>query len=277
MKVSDLSKYFFFLSLGLVIFGWGLAAERYKVFPSAVIARAQLALEALRKSRDASDIESDRYATRMSSEPLSAPRARRLAGNAGDNELILVAGGPDHLTELNPDGGCLAWIIDREGTVQHVWRNDLKQQRALCEEAQVSIAPGKSSVQVFPMGMHLYENGELLVTFIARGTFPYALALVKFDPDSQVVWTLPRRNHHWFSVDETGFIHVPYQDVSDAPYRLGESALMLTAEGDKIFNEGIMVVDPNGRVVEEFSLLDALVESGYPALFDKGKSDDVPT
>lgn len=273
MKISDLNKYFFLLSLGMLMFGWGFAAERYKIFPARQILQAKMAFDALRQSNDPSETEPDKYSVRKSSEPLKAPRARQLRGDSDPAERILVAGGAEVLSELHADGGCLAWVMDRTGQVRHFWRNDLAQQDSLCVDAKVSLSPVRTPHRMFPMGMHLSETGDLLVALHALEAFPYGVALVKYDADSQVVWTLPRNNHHWFSVDSEGRIHVPYQTVRKTPVALGDSGNFIETRSGQTYDEGIMVVDPQGKVLEQFSVLDALIESGYISLFAGPRQD----
>lgn len=273
MNLSNLGKYLFFASVALAIFGWGMATAIFKFFPYNVVKEAHLAFAALRQSQAAAESDPDRYDTRQSSEPISRPRGRWLVSGEraeGSDDLILISGGPEFLADQYPPEGCLAWITDREGNVRHAWKLDRAFEDAIAQEAGIVLPPQATRAYVVPVGLHLFDNGDLLAAFHTRSGFPYQTGIAKFDRESRLLWKVARNNHHWFSVDDAGRIYVPYQKLRDAPVRLGETRIHLAADGGKVYDEGIMVLDPDGRIVEEFSVLDALIDSGYVALF-KGK------
>lgn len=273
MNSNRIGKLLFFASAALLIFGWGMATAIFKFFPYGVVKEAHLAFAALRQSQTAAESDPDRFDTAQSTEPISGPRGRWLvAGERGDrsDELILISGGPEFLAEQFPPEGCLAWITDRSGKVRHAWKLKREFEDAIVHEAGVVLPPQAPRAQTVPVGVHLFENGDLLATFHTRSGFPYQTGIAKFDRESRLLWKVPRNNHHWFSVDEQGHIHVPYQRLREAPIPLGGTRIQLVAEEGKIYDEGIMVLDPEGQIIEEFSVLDSLVDSGYIALF-KGK------
>ena len=79
--------------------------------------------------------------------------------DTGDDNLFLVAGGPGYLTSVHPEG-CVAWLMDRQGTVRHVW----KYAPELWDDLEkVAIATTTPDFRVF--GLHLYDDGSLLTTF----------------------------------------------------------------------------------------------------------------
>ena len=73
----------------------------------------------------------------------------------------------------------------------------------------------------YPIGFHLFKNGDLLVNYQARNTFPFGVGLAKFDKDSNLLCKKEGVSHHWFSIDEKGFIYVPTLDILDSPIYLG--------------------------------------------------------
>lgn len=273
---ANASKYFFFASVGLAIFAWGVATARYGIFPNSVIERAKIGIEALRESTRDARLDRDRFEKPETDEPLSGPRGRWLvADHATDpeHELILLAGGTRFLDELHPPDGCMAWISDRKGNVQHVWKGDQTFYDTIVQESGCVFPLMSGIPNIVTVGMHLFSNGDLLATFCARRAFPYTTVIAKFDRESKLLWKVAEHNHHWFSVDEIGQIHVPCQTTRDAPYRLSNSRILIESKTGKLFDDGIMILSPDGKVLDRFSVLEALVESGYAPVLNGTRVD----
>ena len=92
---------------------------------------------------------------------------------AVEDELILVSGKSalGYLKTHN-ESGCMAWLMDREGNVKHVWTYDPEIWGDL---QRVRTVPGMSYFA--PSGLHLYEDGGLLVNFTGRDCYPPAIGI----------------------------------------------------------------------------------------------------
>lgn len=264
---SSRTKAFFVTSLCLASFGYGIATAYFQVFPFTILQNARRAWSAV--SEDA-DVDTDHDVDDVRG--LTEPVARRLSNGAGD-ELILVAGGEGYLQEHSVEGhGCLAWIMDRQGRVMHVWEYDA-QVWAHLEKAIV--IPGQQH-HASPIGMHLYPNGDLLVSYHAK-TFPYGLGLAKFNKDSKLLWKKESLNHHWFTVAPDGKIISPAFKVVDSPCRVGETRFSLSAPDGKWSLDTVQILDANGDLLDEIDVLEALIQSGWAGLLATQNASEVGT
>jgi hypothetical protein len=246
------AKAFFIASLCLFSFGYGIATAHFRVFPFAILQNAYLAWCAV--SADADD-DSDRDVSDVRG--LTKPAVRRLSSKAG-NELILVSGGEGYLEEFSSGGhGCLAWIMDRQGRPLHVWHYDPE---VWAQIEKVEVIAGKPQL-AYPMGMWLYANGDLLVSFQGRNTFPYGMGLAKFDKDSKLLWKKEQLNHHWFTVAPDGRIFTPAMHPVESPCQVGQTRFALSSSDGKILRDVVQILDANGQLIDEIDVLEALIES----------------
>nr|CRH05126.1 Exported protein of unknown function [Candidatus Magnetococcus massalia] len=178
-----------------------------------------------------------------------------------EEELILVSGGPYEMTDRCPPLGCMAWLTDRQGEVKHVWKMDPDLWRDLKK-----VTGFKSPRHIVPMGIEMAENGDLLVAFQGRGTFPFAVGFARFDKDGNLLWKQEGYNHHWFSRDEAGQIYVPAMRIEEAPYQLPGFQAKLSCEKKKIMLDQIQVLSPEGKLLKTIDLAEVLLNSDYVGL-----------
>ena len=181
----------------------------------------------------------------------------------------MITGGPFKLIEFCPEFGCLAWLMDRDGVVYHAWPIDPAVQWG---ETLSGFARPEN---ITPIGAHAYDNGDLLATFQGRNTFPFGVGVAKFDRDGKLLWKKENNAHHWFDIDDQSLIYTVAHRLRDSPIELGNTDRYLNCEDGQIYEDFVVVLDSDGNVVEEFSLLDAYVESGYAGLLERtrGKCD----
>ncbi|HEY3964765.1 MAG TPA: arylsulfotransferase family protein [Planctomycetaceae bacterium] len=253
---SNRTKAYFVISLCLASFGYGVVTVRSHIFPFALLQNANRAWGAL--TADADDT-SDRDVVDV--QGLTEPTVRRHSEAAGD-ELILVAGGESYLQEHSRGHGCLAWIMDRQGRLVHVWHYDPEVWAHLDKIATV---PGRSR-QIHPVGLHLYPNGDLLVSFQGSFIFPYSIGLARFDKDSKLLWKKELLTHHWFTIAADGRIISPALQVIDSPSPIGDTRFSMASPDGKILDDRVLVLDPNGEVLDEINVLEAVIESGWAGL-----------
>ena len=254
MRINP-SKAWFIGALCVASFGYGAGTVHCRVFPFGVLQNANRAWQAL----TAIDDDCDRDVKEV--QGLKEPCVRRYSAAAGD-EMILVAGGNDFLREHSPDHGCLAWIMDREGKVMHVWHFD---PGIWANFEHVASVPGKAP-QIYPVGLHLYADGGLLVSFQGFRTFPFGIGLARFDKDSKLLWKKELMNHHWFTVAADGRIYAPAMRTVDPPYTVGDTRFSISSADGKMLKDVVMIFDDAGDVLDEIPVLDAVIESGWAGL-----------
>lgn len=258
---SHRSKFVFIVSLCLASCCYGMVSAQREIFPFTVWKEASAAAAAYLEVY----LGEDKYIDPT----MSAPLVRRSVSDQAD-PLILVAGGIDFMAEHSSTGHTLAWIMDRQGQLRHVWEYD---PRIWQDLTKVKTTPWKS--QVFPVGVHLHEDGSLLANFQGKNTWPYGVGIAKFDKDSNLLWKKELLNHHWFSVAEDGRIYTAAMRIRESPIRLGNTQAEIISEDGTITDDVIMVLDANGEVIEEISLLDAIVDSGWIGLFQGATEDNI--
>jgi hypothetical protein len=107
----------------------------------------------------------------------------------------------------------------------------------------------------------LLEGGELLAIYDRMG-------LIKLDQNSQLIWSLVGFYHHDLDVSADGTIHVLTHETEVVP-RIHETR--------RTFEDFVTRVSPDGKVVDRFSLLEALERSRWASLLRKAdpKREDV--
>lgn len=235
-----------------------------ELFPYTVVHEATLAAKAIAAAYGNSPSNAGSAANSDSS--LTGPTVKNHAG-IQDGSLFLISGGADYLPEESATGSCLAWLMDRNGHLRHVWEYD---RQLWTELKQVKRAPVNSVIR--PIGLHLYEDGGLLVSFQGINTFPYAVGLARFDRDSRLLWKKERFNHHWFSVAADGRIYIGGMHIAESPLPIGKTAAEIHSDDRRILADSVMILDSQGNLLEEISMLDALIDSGWVGLF-QGATD----
>lgn len=268
---NNAPKVLLLFSLCCICFAYGLVAGRYKVFPYRVIRDARTAFLALVEAGQ--PVENSGLASYR--REVLVPTVTNHTPTVG-REFVLVSGGAGCLEDYN-QAGCLAWLMDRDGKIVHIWKFDPSLWKDL---RRVSRVPGLSG-EPYPVGMHLFDDGGLLVTYQAINAFPFAVGLARFDANSRLLWKKELLTHHWFSVAPDGRIFVPALRVAESPIPIAGTEASITSEDGKIYSDLILVLDASGNVLDEIPMLDALFASGWGGLLTRPnspfRSADLPT
>jgi hypothetical protein len=126
----------------------------------------------------------------------------------------------------------------------------------------------------YPVGLHLYDDGGLLAIFQAENTYPFAVGIAKFDVNSKLLWKKEVFAHHWLCVADDGRIFVPALRIVDSPMPIGRTGRVIDSDSGKIYNDLILVLDPEGNVLNEISMIEALVDSGWVGLVARSSGED---
>ena len=256
--VDALLKALCVVSLCLLFLIYGVLAGHNQWFPSQPLREAQLALDALQEVATEPDDSRPPEQTSEHSGPVVVNHA-----GSDDGALILMTGGPNHLGSLSPAAGCIAWLMDRAGTVKHVWPYP----RGLWRDLQiVKLTPGVS--RVYPLDVHLLDDGGLVVSFQVNSAMPYAVGLVRLDADSNVIWKHECLAHHWFEVTDDGRILSPGLRLTRSPRLIGHTIGRIVGPAGVVFEDVIMTVSlKTGKVLETLSVFEAAMEAGWIGLY----------
>ena len=236
----------FVASLALATFAGGVWAGYSKAFPVHAIRSAWRTLNTniLPSVHPSPDLRGDRETwrpTAFSLDRLDARRIRLAEGALADP--ILLAGGWGHFVEHCP------------GHAPY--------------ERRFGFSFVKDAL-VFAMAP--YPNGDLLVVFGFDDAFPgLRRRRAHIDLDGRPVWYRRDYSHHRPRLTADGDALVPGMRISAAPMEFGpyrrnsegRGFFKLSCSHSPIRMDVVRMIDGAGRVKEEFSVLDAVLESLY--------------
>ncbi len=246
--VEKLSPY---LAVTVVAFVYGIGVGKYGLPPAGVLKQAMDAAEDWRDNwRHYLGIRS-RYVE---------PTPRRTGGvtvydrrRAFDGYTFLTA---------NYEGMAQALLLDMEGNVVHRWTVD---PRELWPD-RIRESPAGILRDMNIHGALMTPEGEVILNV-------YALGTVKLDRCSRPLWTVDLETHHDMDLlPDGGLLIVGWRRITEA--RPERPRLFPGPEGYYL-DETLIRVSPEGEVLEEWSLIDAIYESGRQDLLFSGPGSSV--
>ncbi len=195
--LDRLFKILFLLAICSLFFGWGFVSKWKEVFPYKIIEEANIAFKALIQLSE-EDTGLPAGVVFWDKDNTSATPIISHYSAAAGGELIFSLGHNLAYKDANGGVGFGAWITDRDGAIKHAWKGFENVWTTL--ERRVSVSDDWS---YYPVGAHVYTNGDLLVSFHGPNIFPFAVGMAKFDKDSNLLWETNEYIHHWFSVDDS--------------------------------------------------------------------------
>jgi hypothetical protein len=274
VKKDTVGMTLFVASLCFVAFVYGVATAYFNLWPNAFLTDAKNALIAVIAIAE-DETKSKKVPSLELIEPDGYTRPTVIAHTdpaTPENGYVFVDGGNNQLRSHCPEHGCIAWLMDRTGEIAHIW--DIGPEllwRDLEQVAGYDLAENAYSV-----GSHLYTNGDLIVIYQGWNTFPYGLGIARFDKDSNLLWKKENFSHHWISVDDSGLIYASTFREIDIPHQLGNTHLQLSCPQGAMYEDVIVVLDANGTLLDEISVIDAFVKSGYSGAIFEHKHPDYP-
>jgi hypothetical protein len=153
-----------------------------------------------------------------------------------------------------------AFLMDMKGNVLHTWRKPFA-------EVWPDRAGQRTAQDVYKSywrRAELLPNGDLLAIFMTFG-------LIKLDKDSNLLWVYDGRAHHDLFVDERGQIHV----LTGERRKRDDLRIESWTSQERLWEDAISVLSPEGRELRRFSVLDAFLKSNHAPLLEhmKGPTD----
>ena len=136
-----------------------------------------------------------------------------------------------------------AILIDMDGKRVRTWRGD---------EAHIPPNPARPRAAPYWRRVRLLHDGGILA--IREG-----LALVRLGADSSLVWAHACECHHDLDLDDAGNILVLDRRAMSLPHINPDSPVLVDL---------IVTLSPEGKVLSEFSVLEAFERSDYVRLLD---------
>ena len=232
-----IERFFFVAGMAVLVFLAGMAADRYDLFPAPLV---NAAVDAARDWRD-----NWRHYFGIRSKWLEPNR--RGAGVTVYDETRAQPG----LTFVTAyrDGQFGAYLIDMKGEIRHRWTVDL----AEVWRAAGYDDPPMPDVDFSIHGADLAPNGDVLLNLAGAG-------VARLDRCSRIVWATSFKAHHDISYLPDGRIVVPGDLYLDTPYP--ELPYVRPGREGILKDDTLVLLDSDGRLLEEISLLKVLAKSG---------------
>ncbi|MBW3162945.1 arylsulfotransferase family protein [Ferrimonas balearica] len=165
-------------------------------------------------------------------------------------------------------GGTQIRAIDMDGNELHRWQLDFFAIWPEAHHLDEALRP-KTSQNYHTQGFVIFADGSVVANIADKGT-------VKLDACSDVVWTLDRMTHHSVTLAHQGHFWIPaHRPVDAIPPHLLFMGMTHQSLKDKAaerqfvgysYENLLLLVDPSGQVVREFSVLQALYDAGLESL-----------
>ena len=243
----------FLLALAVGLIAYGIAIERYGLFPKSIIDDAARTARTTAENLERPDTGRFRE---FSNTPLDDFAAERI-DIVGGGTPSLISGGRHQFRELCPEHGCLAVAVDASGEIGHAWpfRPNAIHAANVVDEADY---PRELNAFSLERDMALarigqYPNGDLLVTFHLRNAFPYAGGIGRIDRDGNPRWFRRDYSHHEPLLTDGDVAWVP-------SYTIGDGA---PGCDGKAYRTTLNVLDGDGALLRRIPVLDALLASGF--------------
>ena len=255
----------FLLALAAALIGYGIAIERYEVFPHSILEAAAKTLRTTATNLERADTA--RFQS-FSDMPLDDFPARRIEIPRGDSlaDAVLISGGRHQFRDLCPEHGCLAIAV--AGTNVHAWpwRPHAILAANIADEGnyprELNAFSLERDTRLSRIGQ--YSNGDLLVTFRLENAFPYAGGVARIDRDGHPRWFRRDYSHHQPYVTEDDIAIVPTLTVGDDDIEVpnGGRAFSLHCDG-KVYRTALNILDGDGNILEHVPVLDILLASPW--------------
>ena len=257
------ARLIFFLSFGLLVFIGSIAMMRFQFFPYPVIRESLVGIQAFW------EVISGDQANFLFIDEAGKPHptVTWAKGYSDDGAHVIVSGGPGALASRCPTFGCVAWITNRRADVLHTWEIDYEALWADLPNSGI-----KDHNRITPVGVHVFDNGDLLVNFTSEALFPYGVGMAKLDRDARVLWSRANYSHHWFSVAPDGSIYTPAHQIGESTHRLGHTRKSLNCSKGPIYSDVILKLDAEGNTVDTIPLLEVLDSNGLTGTVSVGRT-----
>ena len=247
-KIRSIMSYFCLIFL---IFAYGIAVGKYRVFPYKYINKVtSLAEKGIKQLRQDSKLDLPWYYKRLGN---PYPKAI-FNSNKAYPGLNFVSGFSNNKTRI------FLKILDMNGNKVHEWDVDWKKIWPNPQHLPNRKIP-KGRPGTYIHGMVMMENGDVIFNFEHFG-------LVRLDVDGNVVWRLPYVTHHSAHLHDDGNIWVSgekFHEKDDI-----EANSRFPNRRPPIREYTILEVSPDGKILNEWFIAKILRKNGYSGMLNLG-------
>jgi hypothetical protein len=234
-----MSRYTFYSSLLILCFTYGMAAQKYQLFPAplihSLVVNAKLAVNELR-----GDTKSWYYI-----EAKNRPQVAHYKADEVQPGLTLITG-------LGLDRSLVIKAVDFAGQVVHQWNIDWHKIWPDATHIDPEFVPrGQPGTHIH--GSRLMDNGDIVFNFENLG-------LVRLDACGNTVFKAPNFTHHSIDIDQQGNFWVPGQVNHKKKWPQFPNYV-------PPFKDDLLVkLSDKGQVLQEISMMSVLNDNGYQGL-----------
>jgi hypothetical protein len=152
-----------------------------------------------------------------------------------------------------------AYLVSMDGEVVHEWQLPFS---AVWDESSPISDPQPDEFMYWRKA-HVYPNGDLLAVYVASGDSPWGYGLVRIDKDSRLIWKYLGQTHHDVDVGADGRIYALTHEIRHNEYR--DFPQLAVPRIDDF----VVVLSPDGEVLQKVSVADALIHSPYARLLTR--------
>jgi DNA-binding beta-propeller fold protein YncE len=254
------SKLLFLFAVAALAFAYGFVSHWKQIFPYELLRDANIAFDALLQAR--------KEAVRLKNldfwddSGITGP-VYKLNSATGIDENVFILGNDLAYGDASTGASYLAWIADRSGKVLHAWRDPGEIWAPLQDRSSVG-----GDWRSYPVGAHLFANGDILVSYQGVNVFPISMGIARFDKDSNLVWKNTGLFHHWFTVGPDDEIYVPDTVLAASPMAFPDHRKSIVCEQGTVVYDALAILDANGTRIRTIDLLAALVNSDLLGLIN---------
>jgi Arylsulfotransferase (ASST) len=246
-------------ALALVAFGFlcvlvGIASAQFEFFPYPLVRDAWQGAQAARRMlMDVGDEEwAGDLATRRRFGPSGVTRYDR--SRALDGYTLYTSW---HAPE--------AVLVDMTGEVVRRWHLPFSEVLAQSRSDRVAVPDH----EVIVRRAELLPDGDLMAVYERPHQTPYGWGLARFDPQGRLRWGAIEHLHHDFDLGPDGRIYTLGQEIRTEPRQ------DLAPIQAPFFDEFVVILSPDGEVLESISIFEAFGRSVYrDALLELADLDD---
>ncbi|WP_019503494.1 arylsulfotransferase family protein [Pleurocapsa sp. PCC 7319] len=249
MNSSKFSFIFFIFSSVFLVFNGGYLAREFKLFPY------QLYTEAVKGWSEIRAQKSEKL-------PWFYERSKKLPSEEIKN-ISQTQPGLSLVTEIAAERNISAKIIDLEGNTVHQWAIDWFEMWPNPQHLPKNLVPqAKPGTNIH--GAVVMKNGDLIFNFESKG-------LIRIDRDGEVVWRLAYLTHHSIHQHDDGNLW-----ISGTRYQT-EKVARLPHLIPPFYEETILEISPQGKILREWYIADILRQNGYKGLLYMGSLNNENT
>ena len=198
--------------------------------------------------------------------PLGEMEKRRITAFTSDlaSEHLLVPTAINQFPGVCPGGRCAAVEFARDGRIVRAIpyrKSEFEKPRLTGLPYELS-STNDDALRV-PWGIQQLPGGDIVMTFNMREDFPFGGGVARIRPNGTVVWFRSDYTHHWPNIIGPNEIALTSTELRDGSIYIptgGQRGFDLTCP-TRYYADLVRVIDFDGKTLEQFSALDALIHS----------------